>query len=208
MFPCAYLFPLCPNSSWWHGIYTLQKPRWESNLKDCLSSLLDWDESVCHVWHGHSDRAQHFPPRLYPELLKYYVSHFYRAQRLTCVVNQCVCVCVCVRAHTSDCVCTCMHVRAQSCPILCNPMDCSPLGSSVHGIFQAKILEQVAKRPSRGSSWPRDRTSVSWISCTGRQILFLCVSLGISQLLRLYRLWYIFIVHIYYIYIYIMFTSP
>ena len=125
-----------------------------------------------------------------------------------CGQSVCVCVCVCVCAHTSDCVCTCMHVRAQSCPILCNPMDCSPLGSSVHGIFQAKILEQVAKRPSRGSSWPRDRTSVSWISCTGRQILFLCVSLGISQLLRLYRLWYIFIVHIYYIYIYIMFTSP
>ena len=48
-----------------------------------------------------------------------------------------------------------------SCPILCNPMDCSPPGSSVHGIFQARILEWVAIPFSRGSSLPRDRTQVS-----------------------------------------------
>ena len=35
-------------------------------------------------------------------------------------------------------------MRAQLCPILCDPMDCSPLGSSVHEIFQAKILEWIA----------------------------------------------------------------
>ena len=33
---------------------------------------------------------------------------------------------------------------AQSCPTLCDPMDCSPPGSSIHGIFQARILEWVA----------------------------------------------------------------
>ena len=43
----------------------------------------------------------------------------------------------------------------------CNPMNCSPSGSSVHGIFQAKILEWVAIAFSRGSSWPRDWTQVS-----------------------------------------------
>ena len=43
----------------------------------------------------------------------------------------------------------------QSCPILCNPMDCSPSGFSVHGIFQARILEWVAIPCSRGSSQPR-----------------------------------------------------
>ena len=37
-----------------------------------------------------------------------------------------------------------MHVRAQSCPTLCNPMDCNPSGSSVYGIFQARILKWVA----------------------------------------------------------------
>ena len=49
----------------------------------------------------------------------------------------------------------------QSCLILCNPMDCSPSGSSVRGILQAKILEQVAIPFSRGSSQPRDQTQVS-----------------------------------------------
>ena len=46
-------------------------------------------------------------------------------------------------------------------PTLWDPMDCSLPGSSVHGIFQARILEWVAIPFSRGSSWPRDRTCVS-----------------------------------------------
>ena len=49
-------------------------------------------------------------------------------------------------------------VCAQSCPTLCNPMDCSPQDASVHGIFQARILEWVAISSSRGSSLPRDWT--------------------------------------------------
>ena len=52
----------------------------------------------------------------------------------------------------------------QSCPTLCNPMDSSPSGSSIHGVFQTRILEWVAISFSRGSSWPRDRTSVSHIA--------------------------------------------
>ena len=51
---------------------------------------------------------------------------------------------------------------AQSCPTLCDPVDCSPAGSSVHGILQARILEWVAISFSRESSRPRDRT---WDSC-------------------------------------------
>ena len=46
---------------------------------------------------------------------------------------------------------------AQSCPTLRNPMDCSLPGSSVHGIFQARILECVAISLSRGSSQPTDK---------------------------------------------------
>ena len=54
-------------------------------------------------------------------------------------------------------------------------MDCSPPSSSVHGLFQARILEQVAISSSRGSSWPRDWTRVSCISsCIDRQILYHC----------------------------------
>ena len=48
----------------------------------------------------------------------------------------------------------------QSCLTLCDPMNCSPPGSSVHGIFQARILEWVAPSFPRGSSWPRDWTCV------------------------------------------------
>ena len=51
----------------------------------------------------------------------------------------------------------------QSCPTLCDPMDCSLPGSSVHGIFQAKILEWVSISFSREFSWPRDWTRVSCI---------------------------------------------
>ena len=47
----------------------------------------------------------------------------------------------------------------QLCPTLSNPMDCSLPGSSVHGIFQARVLEWVAISFSRGSSWPRDWTT-------------------------------------------------
>ena len=51
----------------------------------------------------------------------------------------------------------------QSCLTLCDPMDCSLPGSSIHGIFQARVLEWVAISFSRGSSRPRDRTQVSHI---------------------------------------------
>ena len=51
----------------------------------------------------------------------------------------------------------------QSCLVLCDTMDCSPTGSSVHGIFQARILEWVVMPFSGGSSRPRKRTQVSSI---------------------------------------------
>ena len=52
----------------------------------------------------------------------------------------------------------------QSCPTLCNPVDCSPRGSSIHGILQARILEWVAISFSRESSRPREWTQVSRIA--------------------------------------------
>ena len=53
---------------------------------------------------------------------------------------------------------------AQSCLTLCDPMNCSPPGSSAHGILQARILEWFALLSSRGSSQPRDQTQVSCIA--------------------------------------------
>ena len=49
---------------------------------------------------------------------------------------------------------------AQSCPTLCDPLDCSPPGSSVHGILQTRILQWIAIFFSRGSSQPGDQTQV------------------------------------------------
>ena len=50
----------------------------------------------------------------------------------------------------------------QSCPTLCNPLDCSPPGSSVRGLLQARILEWVAMPSSTGSSQPRNWTQASY----------------------------------------------
>ena len=72
------------------------------------------------------------------------------------------------------CVCGCVYVccgGTLSCVQLCNPTDYSLPGSSVHGIFQARILEWHATFFSRGSSWLGDRTHVSSVSCAGGQIL-------------------------------------
>ena len=55
----------------------------------------------------------------------------------------------------------------KACPILCNLIDCSLPGSTVHGIFQTRILERIAISFSRKSSWPRDWSRVSRI--IGRQ---------------------------------------
>ena len=60
----------------------------------------------------------------------------------------------------------------QSCLTLCNSMDCSPLGSTVHGILQARILGHVAISSSRDSPQPRDLTYISYDSCIGRCVLY------------------------------------
>ena len=77
-------------------------------------------------------------------------------------------ICVCaslVIQHSLHCC----YLVVKSCQLFCNPMDCSPPDSSVHGISQARILEWVAISSYRRSSQLRDQTLVS---CTGRQILY------------------------------------
>ena len=78
--------------------------------------------------------------------------------------RECMCVCVCV--------CVCVHAQSlQLCPTLCDPMDCSLPGFSVHGILQARILEWVAMPSSRGFSQPRDQNRVSCIACISGRFL-------------------------------------
>ena len=68
-----------------------------------------------------------------------------------------------------ECLCC-----AQACLTLCSPIDCSLSGSSVHGIFQARILEQVAISFCRGYSQFREQACVSCASCIDRQFLYHC----------------------------------
>ena len=71
-------------------------------------------------------------------------------------------------------MCACAGAKSlQSYMTLCSSLDCSPSGFSVHGILQARILERVAMPSSSwGSSPPRDWTCVSYVSCTGRWVLY------------------------------------
>ena len=76
--------------------------------------------------------------------------------------------------HIMEWTLLCMYACfvAQSCPTLCDPMNCGPPGSSAHGILQARVLEWVAMPSSRGSSWPRDQTLISYVSCIVRWVLY------------------------------------
>ena len=74
----------------------------------------------------------------------------------------------------------CCRFSSQSCVWHC----CSPPGSSVHGISPARILEWVTISYSRGSSWSRDWTHASCISCIGRQVLYQLGHLGIPPVSR------------------------
>ena len=69
-------------------------------------------------------------------------------------------------------VCVSICSVVQFCLTLSSPMDCCPPSSSVHGIFQARILGLVSISSSRGSSRPRDPTCISYVSCTGRGVLY------------------------------------
>ena len=77
-----------------------------------------------------------------------FLLHIYFRINHMCITHLCVCVCVLVN---------------QLCLTLCNYMNCSSLGFSVHEVLQARILEWVAIPFSRGSSWLRDQTMVSCI---------------------------------------------
>ena len=79
----------------------------------------------------------------------------------------------------------CVHAKLlQLCLTLYDPMDCSPPGSSVHGVLQARILEWVAVSLSGGSSRPRDQTHVSYVSCIDRRVLYHQCHLGSLSLMK------------------------
>ena len=73
------------------------------------------------------------------------------------------CVCVCRLSH---------WVLSGS----CDPIDCSPPGSSVHGISQARMWDWASISFSRRSSWPKDQNCISGASCLVKQILYHCAT--------------------------------
>ena len=90
----------------------------------------------------------------------------------------------------------------QSCPTLCDPMDCSPPGSTIHAILQARILEWVAMPSSRGSSWPREQ------SCVASLLYYLCYYQGSpNQSVVLFKTWENFGVCEYFFFIYFQHLS-
>ena len=101
-------------------------------------------------------------------------------------------LCVCI--HLSLYCCCCLVTK--SCPTLCDPVDYSPSGSSVHGVLQARILEWIVMSSSGGSSLPGDWTHVSCLA--GRffttealgnhphTLTFLSLSLSLSLYIYIY----------------------
>ena len=85
-----------------------------------------------------------------------------------------------IRPHESE------SVSCSACLTLCDIIDCGLPGSSVHEIFQARILEWVANPFSRGSSWPRDRT---WVSHIAGRFFTVWVTREPQSLMTLVLLW-------------------
>ena len=82
-----------------------------------------------------------------------------RSWAFICPTHQSLLIATVVEPETQE-----RMLVTQSCPTPCDPMDCSPPSSSVHGILQARILEEAAIPFSRGLSQPRDQTRVSCIA--------------------------------------------
>ena len=91
-----------------------------------------------------------------------------------CVYKKYTCICVCFY----NCMC-CSVLSCFSHVQLCDPVDLSPPGSSVHWIFRARILEWLSMPSSRGPSGLRDQTSISCIFCNAGGFFFFFLPLSL-----------------------------
>ena len=130
--------------TWWTWVWASSRSWWWTGRPGMLQSM--GSQRVGHDWTELIQWKISLCWGMFPCKFEVYVQ--YKCRHLVCV---CVCVCVCVQWFLT----------------LCDPMDCSPSGFSVYGIFQA-TLEQTAISSSRRSSQPRDRTRVACTSCIGR----------------------------------------
>ena len=128
---------------------------------ECLGALLKWvrREVLAQIPHCLGIHRAGFPAKIPVHSAGATQSYGFKC-RLICLPGQIAisfrtCFAITYKESESE--------VAQSCLTLCHPMDCSLQGSSVHGIFQARVLEWVVISFSRGSSPPRDQTRVSRI---------------------------------------------
>ena len=146
-------------------------PPYKQEVSEYFQRLLSWSmaeprftarcDSACHAivsdtriygvrdmgWRLQRTQKWFLRPKLYRGLIIHQVPRGVKAWPF---FTGCVC------ANTRICIYEVEVSVAQSRPTFCDPKDCSPPGSSVRGILQARLLEWVAISYSRGSSWPRD----------------------------------------------------
>ena len=168
---CSYTCRMMRES--FRDLYMFMEP-WYS-YKDKFSVKCD-SVGICGELRGYKNPTQAF---LQPLCYQYFpkspqISCSEKAMCISCVCV-CVCVCACVRACTHGCVNTC--ISAQSCLTLCDPMDCSPPGSSAHGVFHTRILEWAAI-PLLQGVFLTQGSHISCVSCIGRRIPYHWCHLG------------------------------
>ena len=132
----------------------------------CVNQLQFFTSIKCHLrCHRCQDCCIFYPVRSKQFSLRFH-SYF-------CVEMKVAHLCLTLLDPMSPCIASsalCCAKLLQSYPTLCDPRNCRPPGSSVHGLLQGRIPEWVAMPSSRGSSWPWDW--ISYVSCLGRQVLY------------------------------------
>ena len=180
--------PLTSEEVWgWNGLQevpTYESSSWElSKMQMCVPSKPGMSEmpSISYSWRSFSSTISHLlsllesvtlpscplnaSPCMEAVILYYCTSRY-------CTVRLKMFYFLCLLFFTYYLYRNYYYSVTQLCPTLCDPMDCNLPGSSVHGILQAKILEWIAISSPRGSSLPRDRICISYISCVCRWILY------------------------------------
>ena len=161
-----------PSSANW--IFSFNCPRYDCGWKTMLAKIQgsqwclrveSWhDRVVTHqLFHsGTSKKKKQFGGRLWVIWTK---SHLSEDAHLTISLG--------TQHHFGACVCVCVHAKSlQSCLTLCNPMDCSPPGSSVHGILQSRVLEWVAMPFSTDLPNPEIEPVSLTAACISKQVLY------------------------------------
>ena len=148
----------------YHRMLFILRRKWNSNTSYNLG------EPGKHTKWNNPDREEH--------------DFTYISVQFSSVIQLCPTLCNPMDCSTYICayICLCYAKSLQLSPTLFDPMSCSPQSSSVHGILQARKLEWLTMPSFRESSWIRDWTRISYLSCISRQVLYHLHHLGSPRL--------------------------